>query len=80
VVNDVICYLVALFDAGVFVKLPMHAHKDAAPCIVIFRSAKRWEDGWPERPQIAVNFSVLAVMFVRDKSELRMGIILLTQV
>ena len=40
VVEDVVPHLVPLFDAGVGIKLPMHAHKNPALCIVEFCFAK----------------------------------------
>jgi hypothetical protein len=70
VIEDVVSHLVALFDARVGIKLPMHAHKNAALRIVEFCLAKRFEGHRTKWPKIAVNISILAVVFVRNKYEL----------
>ena len=62
---------IALVDALFGVEVPMDAQVNSALCVGPFRVAKRFERGWPEGHDVALNIPILAVEFIRNKSKSR---------
>ena len=64
-----VAHLIALFDALLGVELPMYPQVKSALRVFPFRLGKRFERGWPERPDVAVHIFIVVVPLILNKSK-----------